>query len=145
MRKLLRTYWCPMTVENSNTETNKSKAMNILDHKAQIKSLISDIRECRTNRSIPTLLGYGWTVAIKGESYCLSRVGGGFNFSGTWNRGSVFWTREHAEKVAASISTELEVEVVHHNTLRDRFEATCTSILEMLLPVRNKQILPAVK
>jgi len=104
-----------------------------------IKTLINDLREIRRNKSVPCLLGEGYTIAIKGTISTISRQGGGFNFSGTWNRGVSYWTQEAATKGAEQLRSSLpfEIEVIHHNDIRDRHEASATNILPVVLKLRN--------
>jgi hypothetical protein len=104
-----------------------------------IKSLIRDIREIRRNKSVPCLLGEGYTIAIKGTISTISRQSNGFNFSGTWNRGTSYWTQEAATKGAEQLRSSLpfEIEVIHHNDIRDRHEASAINILPAVLKLRN--------
>jgi hypothetical protein len=104
-----------------------------------IKNLIRDLREIRRNKSVPCLLGEGYTIAIKGTISTISRQGSGFNFSGTWNRGVSYWNQETAIKGAEQLRPHLpfEIEVIHHNDIRDRHEASAINILPTVLKLRN--------
>ena len=92
--------------------------------RTSLKNFIRDLREIRNNKSVPVLLGQGYTIAVKGRISTISRQGEGFNFSGTWNRGASYWTREVATKGAEQLRSSLpfEIEVIHHNDIRDRHE-----------------------
>jgi hypothetical protein len=105
-----------------------------------IKTLIGDLREIRANKSVPVLLGQGYTIAIKGQISTIQRQDGGFNFIGTWNRGASYWTRERAEKGAAQLQPGLpfELEVIHHNDIRDRHEAVALEFVKSYFPHRHE-------
>jgi hypothetical protein len=105
-----------------------------------IKNLIRDLREIRRDKSVPCLLGQGYTIAVKGSISTIYRQSGGFiKFTGTWNRGVSYWTQETATKGAAQLRSSLpfEIEVIHHNDIRDRHEAFALSTLPSVLKIRN--------
>lgn len=105
-----------------------------------IESCIKDIRAARTDRSIPCLIGEAWTVAVKDQHNAYARVDGGYNFSGEWNNGTTYWAYQNAVKVLSAVQAQrkdIEVELVHHNNLRDRSEQASTRLLKALLPHRN--------
>lgn len=111
-----------------------------------IKTALNTIRETRKNRAVPCLLGAGFTIAIAGTSNCINPNGNfdgkaGMNFSGTWNRETVYFPREKAEsllkRIAPVYAGKLALEIVHHNELRDRSENTALDMLKTLLPIRN--------
>jgi hypothetical protein len=107
--------------------------------RSYIKTLISDLREIKRNKSVSCLLGQGHTIAVKGQISTISRQGGGFNFSGSWNRGASYWTEEVAAKGAAQLRSSLpfEIEVIHHNDIRDRHEAFAKDSLCSFFKHRN--------
>jgi hypothetical protein len=125
----------PPTNKTQNRKTKKVK--NIF--RKSIKTLISDLREIRRDKSVPCLLGEGYTIAVKGSISTISRQGDGFNFTGTWNRGVSYWTQETATKGAAQLRSSLpfEIEVIHHNDIRDRHEAFALSTLPAVFKLRN--------
>jgi hypothetical protein len=102
-----------------------------------LKTVIRDLREIRNNKSVPVLLGQGYTIAVKGQISTIQRVGKGFNFVGTWNRGASYWTREVAEKGLAQLDVPLQLEVIHHNDIRDRHEAYALNYIKSFFPHRN--------
>jgi hypothetical protein len=50
-----------------------------------------------------------------------------------------YWTQEAATKGAEQLRSSLpfEIEVIHHNDIRDRHEASATNILPVVLKLRN--------
>lgn len=112
--------------------------MNII--RTSLKNSIRDLREIRNDKSVPILLGQGYTLAVKGQISTISRQGAGFNFSGTWNRGVSYWTKEVAAKGAEQLRASLpfEIEVIHHNDIRDRHEAVALELVKTLFRNRNK-------
>jgi len=107
--------------------------------RSYIKTLIRDLREIKNNKSVSCLLGQGHTIAVKDGISTISRQGNGFNFSGTWNRGVSYWTEEVANKGAAQLRTYLpfEIEVIHHNDIRNRHEVFAKNALCSLFKHRN--------
>ncbi len=105
-----------------------------------IKAAIENIRETRANRSVPCLMGYGWTIAVKGQTTCIEKREGGFSFFGMWNRRSVYWKQETALAGMREIQPNVpfELEVIHHNDLRDRHEQVSTDIVKTFFQNRNK-------
>ena len=108
-------------------------------HRASLKNFISDLREIKANKSVSMLLGQGFTLAVKGQISTISRQGGGFNFSGTWNRGVSYWTQEVATKGAEQLRSSLpfEIEVIHHNDIRDRHEKVAREMVCTLFKHRH--------
>jgi hypothetical protein len=106
-----------------------------------IRSAVKTIREARADRSIPALMGYGWTVAIRDSNSCLSlEAGNGYSFAGSWNRKSVFYTKTAATRILFDLRQsrpELSLVVAHHNDLRDRQEQSALECLAACLLHRN--------
>jgi hypothetical protein len=104
-----------------------------------IKSAIENIREARANRSVPCLMGCGWTIAVKGQTTCIEERGGGYSFFGMWNRRSIYWKQETALAGMREIQLKVpfELEVIHHNILRDRHEQVSTDIVKTFFRHRN--------
>ena len=108
-------------------------------HRTSLKNFINDLREIKRNKSVSCLLGQGHTIAVKGQISTISRQSGGFNFSGTWNRGVSYWTREVATKGAEQLRSSLpfEIEVIHHNDIRDRHEKVAREMVCTLFKNRH--------
>lgn len=117
---------------------------------AQLRSVIHDlanqVRECRTDRSIPMLIGQGYCIAKAGSISSLARVKGqpgSFNFVGSWNRSTSYWDKKTAQKVLESVAPDVkarngwELEVIHRNDLRDRHEESYLATLRMLFKGRH--------
>jgi hypothetical protein len=109
-----------------------------------LRSFIRDIRECRIDQSIPMMVGQGYTIAVKSTGSAIARkqevAPGAYNFEGSWNRKTSYWTQQDAAKIAAKLRVsrpELELEVVHRNDLRDRTLATALQMVRFLWPARN--------
>lgn len=103
-----------------------------------LKNMIRDLREIKANKSVPCLLGQGFTIAVKGSTNTIQRIDGGFNFGGTWNRRTSYWTREVAQKGLAQLQTPLELEVIHHNDIRDRHEVEARQFVSTFFKFRNQ-------
>jgi len=103
-----------------------------------LKTMIRDLREIRNNKSVSCLMGQGYTIALKGGIQTIQRKDGGFNFVGTWNRGASYWTREVAEKGLAQLDVPLELEVIHHNDIRDRHEVHAKQFVSSFFKFRNQ-------
>lgn len=120
--------------------TSKISSINLRN---VIKSLVEQVRECRVDRSIPMIVGQGFTIAKKGDLCSIVREKEGFSFRGTWNRESSYWTKEDATKVAAAIAgsvkdrTGWELEVIHRNDLRDRHEKGYMATIKSVWKMRN--------
>jgi hypothetical protein len=107
-----------------------------------VRTCTKAIRETRADRSVPALLGCGYTVAIRKSPSCYAQVEGGFNFSGTWNRGTCYWTKATAIKVLMSIVEARhpladQLVVTHHNDLRDIAEKRAYDCLCHCFKARN--------
>ena len=132
--------WLQIEATTAETKTkNQNDKMNsfIRQH---IKTMISDIRETRANRSVPCLMGCGWTIAMKGQTTCIEKVDGGYSFLGMWNRRSVYWEKKTALAGMREIQPKVpfELEVIHHNDLRDRHEGRAIDFVKNFFPHRNK-------
>ena len=111
-----------------------------------IKTLVQQIRDCRRDRSVPILLGQGFTVALQDHPACAARVEGGWNFSGTWNCGTSYWDRAQAELALGVFKTQkpaLKLRVAHRNTLRDEAESVATDTIRRLLSIRHDPVIRA--
>lgn len=106
-----------------------------------IKKCIRAIREARSDRNVPAMVGKGYTVAVDGTSSCLHRIGDNFNFSATWNSGSVYWSRDDAQEILAALQplVDMDLEVVHRNDLRDRDETCQARLLNWLWTMRHTE------
>lgn len=109
-----------------------------------VRTCLQVIRETRANRSVPALLGCGYTVAIAGSTSCFARVAEGYNFSGSWNRGTTYWSRDTANDVKRQIQVARhpladQLVVIHHNDLRDLSEKSAISCLCHCFKARNCQ------
>jgi hypothetical protein len=125
----------PPTNKTQNRKTKKVKTFI----RKNLKTLINDLREIKANKSVPVLLGQGFTIAVKGQIQTINRQDGGFNFIGTWNRGASYWTREKAEKRLAQLQphVQLDLEVIHYNDIRDRHEVFAKSAVSSYFKIRN--------
>jgi hypothetical protein len=121
------------------TKPTIEKINTVKNIRSYIKTLISDLREIKRNKSVSCLFGQGHTIAVKGGISTISRQGKGFNFSGSWNRGVSYWTEEVATKGAAQLRSSLpfEIEVIHHNDIRDRHEAFAKNAICSFFKHRN--------
>ncbi len=108
-----------------------------------IKQAAKDLREIRRNKSCSILLGAGYTIAIAG-SFCSIRPmesNTAYNFTASWNRGSIFWSEQSANNKLNKLIAqrpELKLEVVHQNDLRDRHEKHALFVLQAFFNIRNK-------
>lgn len=108
-----------------------------------IKQAAKDLREIRRNKSCSILLGAGYTIAIAG-SFCSIRPmdsNTAYNFTASWNHGSIFWSEKSASIKLNKLREqrpELKLEVVHQNDLRDRHEKHCLFVLQAFFNIRNK-------
>lgn len=90
-------------------------------------------------------MGCGWTVAIKDHRMCLSIQGRqgnevAYSFAGSWNRHSVYYSKDAAGRVMDHLQRsrpELDLEVVHHDELRDREEVVAVQLIQQFFPARN--------
>jgi len=87
-----------------------------------LKTCIRDIRETRSNRSVPCLMGCGFTIAIKGRTQTIQKNDQGYSFFGMWNRGAIYWKQETAIAGMNELqgSVPFDLEVIHYNEIRDR-------------------------
>lgn len=85
-------------------------------------------------------MGCGWTIAVKGQTTCIEERGEGYSFFGMWNRRSIYWKQETAIAGMREIQPKVpfELEVIHHNTLRDRHEQVSTDIVKTFFRHRNE-------
>ena len=104
-----------------------------------LKTCIRDIRETRSNRSVPCLMGEGFTIAIKGRSQTIQKNDQGYSFFGMWNRGAIYWKQETAIAGMNELqgSVPFELEVIHYNQIRDRHEENAREMVCSLFKSRN--------
>lgn len=110
-----------------------------------IATCIQGIRETRANRSVPALLGCGWTVAIKDSNSLLNVIQRdeatfSYDFTASWNRKSTYWTKSTAIGILNRLQAtrpELRLVVAHHNDLRDRQEKSALECLCNCFKQRN--------
>jgi hypothetical protein len=126
----------------SETTTQHNDIMKNSINRQVLKSCIQDVRSTRADRRIPCLVSHGYTVAVQGRSNSiniLNEATGEFNFTGSWNRQTVYYTQQRAEQVLAAIAdkTPLKLEIVHRNELRDRTEAEALGLLPIVFKLRN--------
>jgi hypothetical protein len=109
-----------------------------MNTKEMLKLMIDEAKSARVDRSIPCLLGEGYTIAQKGRASCLTTHGKMWKFVGAWNN-AIYFTRERAEKVLAKISDQLpfEVEIIHYNEARDRMERVALELIKTVWPKRH--------
>lgn len=110
-----------------------------------LKAAVKDLREIRRSKSCSTLMGFGHTVAIKGGIYSLRQwvegADSAYNFTATWNRHSIFWSKDGAAKNLDRLRKQrptLKLEVIHHDDLRSRHEKHALFVLQSFFPLRNK-------
>jgi hypothetical protein len=119
----------------------KAPTPNQTETRRVIRTLLDLARECRRNRSIPALLGQGWTIAVRGTGNLIEQHGGNrVSFFGMWNRRTTYWTQEDARRALdfyAPHFPHLDLELVHHNEARDRTEKATLDVLRAFIPVRN--------
>ena len=110
-----------------------------MEQRQMIKKCIRAIRQARSDRNVPALVGQGYTIAVQGSPSCLHRIGEGFNFSARWDSGSVYWSHDDAQDILAALQplVDMDLEVVHRNDLRDRDEASQVSLLNWLWTMRH--------
>lgn len=111
--------------------------------RSTLRSFIKSAREARQDREIKMLIGEGYTIAIRDSVSCLSLQGKGYNFGGTWNRQTVYYTESKAHEILAALSDHPhfhKLEVIHRNDLRNRTERTALKMICKLVPIRNRAI-----
>ena len=103
-----------------------------------LKTMIDQAKSARVDRSIPCLLGEGFTIAEKGRASCLTSRNKKWMFIGQWDN-AIYFTRQRAEEVLTKISDQLpfEVEIVHRNELRDRMERIALELIKLMWPQRH--------
>jgi hypothetical protein len=108
--------------------------------KSLIKTYVRDIRETRSNRSVPCIMGSGFTIAIKGRTQSIEKREGGYSFLAMWNRNSIYWTKKTAIAGMKELQPRVpfDLEVIHYNDLRDRHEKVASEMLCSLFKVRNQ-------
>jgi hypothetical protein len=126
----------------SETTTQHNDIMKNSINRQVLKSCIQDVRSTRADRRIPCLVSHGYTVAVQNRSnaiHILNDKTGEFNFTGSWNRSTSYYTQQRAEQVLAAIAdkTPLKLEIVHRNELRDRTEADAINLLPIVFKMRN--------
>lgn len=106
-----------------------------------IKTYIRAIREARRNRSVPMLLGCGWTIQANGIGLLSLVEKGGYNFSARWNHGSVYYAKDAAKRIEAALRgsrPELSLTLIHHDDARDQDEKKAVEMLAKVFPFRNQ-------
>ena len=113
--------------------------MNTTQHRNDaITEYKSKLAEIEADRWMPTLRKHNWTVTIDGSFQGMQRTkSGSLSFFASWNKGTQYFTKEDAERIAADLrkcnpETELKFEIVSRNTLRDRAEIVLQSSVAML-------------
>jgi hypothetical protein len=103
-----------------------------------LKTMIDEAKAARIDRSIPCLLGEGYTIAEKGRASCLTSHGKMWKFIGCWSS-AIYWNRANAEKVLAKIAPQLpfEAEIIHYNEARDRMEHIALGAIKLMWPKRH--------
>jgi hypothetical protein len=106
--------------------------------KQMLKDMIDHAKSARVDRSIPCLLGEGYTIAIKDQTSCLTTHGKAWKFIGCWNS-AVYFTRQRAEQVLAKVSGQLpfEVEIIHYNEARNRMERLALEVIKLMWRKRH--------
>jgi hypothetical protein len=110
--------------------------------KEMLRLYLRDLREIKANKSVPCLLGEGFTIAIKGSPQTIIKRDGGYAFHGSWNRGAIYWRQEVAEKGMAELqpNTPLDLEVIHYNDIRDRHEKVARDMVCTLFKHRHHSL-----
>jgi len=127
----------------SETNTNKIE----INHRKSLKAAIKDLKAVRSSQSVSCLLGYGWTIVIKGSNSPINIItkddGEGrchYNWLATWNSKSTYWTKEGALKTAKNLmagNCTHELEVKHHNDIRDEHGVLLESLIKAYFTSRN--------